>query len=91
MITILELATFRLGKQPLTGADFEKVRLPIMGGCSRCEATIAAFNAYPAKDGFLKCSGCIGADGWEDVRTANREIFEDEFKEEPTIREEAEA
>jgi hypothetical protein len=49
-----------------------------MGGCCKCEACIAAYNAYPSKSGYLKCGDCIGNDGFDMVEEANKAIFEDE-------------
>jgi len=78
MITAMELAEFRLGREARTGTDFEEARIPIMGGCSVCGASIAAYNAYPARDGYWRCEDHIGEDGWEDVAEASRDIFGDE-------------
>lgn len=76
-ITVLDLATHRLGRDATTGGDFEEAGLPIMGGCCICGATVGAYNACPSKSGYLKCrNGCIGDDGWETVQEANKDIFE---------------
>jgi hypothetical protein len=79
-VTILELAEHRGAKQDehggINGAEFERVGLPIMGGCQVCGATVAAYNACPSKSGYLRCAnGCIGGDGFSDVAEANRFIF----------------
>lgn len=77
-ITIYELAGHRL-HQPdatkLTGADFEEAGLPILGGCEVCAATVAAYNACPSQSGYLRCTGCIGTDGWDTVEDADRALF----------------
>lgn len=83
-ITIIQLARFRGAKESadgsINGAEFYRVGLPILGGCLICEATIAAYNAYPSKSGYLKCRNCIGDDGYATVEEANREIFADEVE-----------
>lgn len=61
-----------------SGADYIKVGLPIMGGCEGCGATIAAYNAYPSKTGFLRCADCVDPYGYDTVEEANRDIFDEE-------------
>jgi hypothetical protein len=76
-ITVLDLATFRIGRPASTGGDFAEAGLPLFGGCAVCGASVAAYNACPSRSGYLKCaSGCIGEDGWDTVEEANRAIFE---------------
>ena len=82
-ITILDLAKHRGAREGdgggINGGEFDRVGLPIMGGCEVCGATIAAYNACPSTSGYLRCaSGCIGEDGWTDVAEANIAIFGDE-------------
>jgi len=77
-ITIAQLADYRLGRKAENGQDFEDAGLPIMGGCSVCGASIAAYNAYPAKDGYLKCHDHIEGVGWYSVENADEDIFGDE-------------
>ena len=79
-VTILALAKYRLGLgrevSSLSGADFTRASLPIMGGCQRCEATIAAYNACPSKTGYLMCAdSCIGDLGYATVQEANEALF----------------
>lgn len=75
-ITVLELATHRLGRDARTGDDFAEASLPILGGCCVCGATVGAHNSCPSKSGYLKCrTECIGDDGWESVEEANKAIF----------------
>jgi hypothetical protein len=67
-ITILDLALSRGAKEVdgrISGDEFNRLGLPIMGGCEYCGATIGAYNAYPSKSGYLRCSDCIGSDGFE--------------------------
>lgn len=75
-VSILALAKHRLGRDPVTGGDFEEAGLAIIGGCAGCGATLAAYNAYPSKTGYWLCSDCIGSDGWADVKDANADIFQ---------------
>ena len=81
-VTVLELAKFRGAKDDdgsISGGEFARVGLPIMGGCEVCEATIAAYNACPSKTGYLRCAnGCIADLGWYDVAECNRDLFEDD-------------
>ena len=74
-VTVLELATYRLGCEPRTSADFASVGLAMFGGCGRCHATVTARNAYPSRSGFWRCEACIGDDGWDSVDQASRHIF----------------
>lgn len=53
-INICNLANFILGYEAVTGEDFEKAGLAIMGGCQQCGASIACYNAYPSKTGYWR-------------------------------------
>lgn len=82
-VTILELAkeVYRQNKWLLpeggnwSYGDLEKAHLSIMGGCSICESSIAAYNAYPSRDGYWRCADCIGEDGWHSSTKAYNDIF----------------
>ena len=63
-LTILDIATAKLGRPARTGADFAEAGFAIMGGCAGCEASIAAYNAYPSTSGYWRCADCIGDDGF---------------------------
>lgn len=79
-VTILELAKYRGAKSDehgVSGAEFARLRLPMMGGCEGCHATIAAYNAYPSSSGYLRCADCIGDDGYLTVEAASWAIFGD--------------
>jgi len=83
-VTILDLAKYRGVKAnddgSITGGEFERVGLAIMGGCEVCGASIAAYNAYPCKTGYWRCSGCLSYElAWFDVKQADREIFGEDF------------
>jgi len=43
----------------INGGEFERLGLPIMGGCQNCEASIAAYNAYPGLNGYLLGAECV--------------------------------
>lgn len=75
MITIQQLAEYRLGREAKTGDDFYDAGFEILGGCQSCGASIAAYNAYPSKSGYWKCADCIGDDGWTSVEVACLAIF----------------
>ena len=74
-VTILDLATYILGRPAETGQDFLDAELPIMGGCEGCYASIAAYNAYPSHSGYLRCKDCISQDGFATVEQARAFIF----------------
>jgi hypothetical protein len=83
MITIFELAVHRGAKEDerggINGEEFERVGLPMFGGCQDCGASIAAYNAYPSKSGFLKCKDCIDESGFPTLLEANRMLFADSY------------
>lgn len=61
MITALQVAEAR-GMKPdsdgggYSGAAFQAVGIPMMGGCLNCHETLAAYNAYPTKTGYWMCA-----------------------------------
>jgi hypothetical protein len=64
VVTILDVAVARGAVTSenggISGAEFERLGLPFLGGCEVCNATVAAYNACPSKTGFLRCAnGCI--------------------------------
>lgn len=72
-VTIFDIALSRGVKESENGGislgEFYRVGLPMMGGCQRCGACIAAYNACPSTTGYLQCaSGCIGEDGFPSVK-----------------------
>jgi hypothetical protein len=90
-VTVLELAkeVYRQNNWLLPGdnwsmADLDKAQLPMMGGCQVCEASIACYNAYPSKSGYLRCADCIGEEGWHSSSQAYRDIFPDGICEKKT-------
>lgn len=79
-VTVFDLARHRLGGLhkdiTMTGADFQRAGLPMMGGCEVCHATVAAYNSCPSTSGYIRCaSGCIGDDGYLTVEEADAAIF----------------
>jgi hypothetical protein len=89
-ITLLQLAEYRGVEHTqdggITGGAFMRVGLPMIGGCQRCGATIAAYNASPSKTGYLMCSGgedeggCIDDLGFDTVEEANMFLFPKEYQ-----------
>lgn len=75
MVTIQELADYRLGREASTGADYAAAGVAILGGCECCGAGLAAYNAYPARTGWWRCGSCIADLGWQTVEEADRDIF----------------
>ena len=59
-------------------AEYERVGLNMLGGCECCGASIAIYNAYPAKSGFWRCSDCIGEDGFKTVKDFEKEGYTNE-------------
>ena len=67
-ITILDYVRAVTGDKPsYTGEDHQNAGVGILGGCEICFATIASYNAYPARSGFWRCGDCIGDDGYPTV------------------------
>ena len=81
-ITIFDLAKHRGLKieedGSCTGQAFFDVGLDFLGGCCRCHATIAAYNAYPGRNGYWHCRDCISPEeGYATVEEANEAISEE--------------
>jgi hypothetical protein len=71
-ITIYDVALARGAKATpdggLSGSEFDRLGLPMFGGCQMCGASIAAYNASPSMTGYLMCSNaCIGDYGFPSV------------------------
>jgi hypothetical protein len=76
-VTILDCAVARGAKADeesgsFTMGDIEAVGLPFFGGCERCHASIACYNAYPSRTNYLRCRSCIG-----DLGFASTDEFEE--------------
>lgn len=70
MITIMDVATARGAKEvdgAICGGEFERLDLPFWGGCQVCGESLAAYNMYPSKTGFVRCKRCLGDFGFESV------------------------
>jgi hypothetical protein len=65
--TILDYVRFVTGKDSPDGEDHWSAGVAILGGCEICFATIASYNAYPARSGFWRCADCIGDGGYATV------------------------
>jgi len=74
-VTIMQLASFKLGHQAETGADYAKVHLPMLAGCEVCGEQLACYNAYPSKSGYTRCAQDLGDDGFATVEEADAAIF----------------
>lgn len=84
-ITVLQLAFYRGAKETPSGSvsmgAVEEVGLPFMGGCVRCHATVACYNACPTNIGYIACkSGCAKDIGYATVEEANRALFPEEYE-----------
>ena len=78
MVTIYDVAV-ALGAREgadgsMSGAEFERLGLPMFGGCQGCGASLAAYNAHPQRNGYLACGDCA-RDGWDDAASAARDLF----------------
>ncbi len=78
-LTILDLAYF-IENIPegdgVGGEVFDRLGLPIIGGCQACGATVAAYNACPSTTGYLRCrEGCISDLGWVNYQEALEALF----------------
>jgi hypothetical protein len=47
--------------------DPEAVGLPMFAGCQHCGASLAYYNSYPTKSGYISCRDCVGDTGFETV------------------------
>lgn len=85
-ITIMDIALARgVQKDPRGGyssSEFKRVGLSVMGGCVRCQATLAAYNAYPGRCGYWLCKSCVENDGFETVDQFEQYTSEAEWLEE---------
>lgn len=72
MITILDVAMARGAKTDDDGGinleEFEKLGLPMFGGCVGCGESLAAYNAYPTTSGYIACRECSHKSGFETVQ-----------------------
>jgi hypothetical protein len=67
-ITILDYVKSVVGqKDSYSAEDFHSNGVDMLGGCERCHATIAAYNACPSKSGYWRCTDCVGDDGFTSV------------------------
>lgn len=70
-VTILDVAKsrgVRIEKDgSVTMGSMNDVDLAIFGGCLTCEASIAAYNAYPSRSGYWCCADCVGDFGFKTV------------------------
>lgn len=83
-VTVYALCIYRLrlpeATDKLTGGDFLRAELPIMGGCENCGATVSAGNSCPSRTGNIRClNGCIGDLGYATVQEANERLFDGKF------------
>ena len=69
-ITIMQVFEHRTGKNSgsYTLGEFDDAGLPMFGGCQVCQESLAAYNAYPSKTGFLRCRACVGDKGFKSVQ-----------------------
>ena len=82
MITILDVAINRGIKEDERGnypaTEFDRVGLPFMGGCLYCHASIACYNSYPSKTGYILCKHCIDEESGFNTVEEFEEFIKDE-------------
>jgi hypothetical protein len=67
-ITILDYVKSVVGdKDTYAAEDFHRSGVAMTGGCQRCAATIACYNAYPSRSGYWRCADCIDGSGFATV------------------------
>jgi hypothetical protein len=67
-ITILDYVREQAGDKPSYAEhDFTSNGVQLVGGCERCLAVIAAYNAYPSRSGYWRCADCIEDTGYGTV------------------------
>jgi hypothetical protein len=67
-ITILDYVKSVVGdKDFYTAEDCLTSGVDILGSCQHCQATIAAYNAYPSTSGYWRCADCIGDTGFPTI------------------------
>lgn len=60
-VTVHAYVAWKVGpKAEYSGLDYETAGMPVFGGCERCTASLAGYNAYPAVTGYLRCAHDIG-------------------------------
>lgn len=65
-VTMFEIALRELG------------RVAMIGGCCRCGETLAAYNAFPGRNGYWHCRACLPPDeAFYDLTEAHAFYFED--------------
>ena len=82
-ITLLNVVSEVVGpKESYSGADFEEVGVPFFAGCQICQESLGPYNAYPSKNGYIRCRACIGDIGYRTVKEFNDDRTAD-YDEEP--------
>jgi DNA-directed RNA polymerase subunit RPC12/RpoP len=67
-ITILDYVKAKIGDQDTYSEhDHRHAGVAILGGCQRCHATIASYNAYPSTSGYWRCANCLGDTGFATI------------------------
>lgn len=65
---LLELEPSLRKAKMITMADTDRHSLTFMAGCQKCGASLAPYNSYPSKTGYIQCVDCIGTLGFESAR-----------------------
>jgi hypothetical protein len=79
-ITILDYVKSVAGEKDFYPAeDFYRAGVNIAGGCERCTAIIAAYNAYPSTSGYWRCADCIGTSGFTTLEEFQESLAETEI------------
>lgn len=69
MVTILDCAIARGATAGSDGSitmkEVSAVGFTFFAGCGVCGSSLACYNAYPTKAGYIRCLDCIGLTGFE--------------------------
>lgn len=79
-VTILDIAILWGAKADaegsINGGEFDRLGLPLFAGCQCCHATLAAYNAFPTRNGWISCRECVEDTGFATV--ADFDVWNDQ-------------
>lgn len=76
-ITILDYVKSKVGeKETYSYGDHIDNGVPMLGGCYGCAASLATYNMYPGRNGYIHCADCIGENGYATVEEFSASLDE---------------
>lgn len=78
-ITILDVSNARgveNGTGSVSASEIERVGLPFYCGCENCGESLASYNSYPSKTGYIKCRADLDGLGFDTVAEFEKFIEE---------------